>query len=69
MESLGNVVEPASSFCDHEHRQDAERFFGPRMEKVFGGPRDLALALEAIDLCIAQKKAFEPEIRAFLKKS
>ncbi|HKQ20249.1 MAG TPA: M1 family metallopeptidase, partial [Candidatus Eisenbacteria bacterium] len=35
-----------SSFCDAEHRKDAEAFFGPRAEKIDGGPQALRRSLE-----------------------
>jgi len=56
-----------ASFCDPEHRRDVEAFFKERAAKLPGGPRNLAQALEAIDLCAASRAAQEPSVREFLK--
>ena len=37
------------------------------MAKVEGGPRNLAQALERVDLCLAFKEAQQASINAFLK--
>jgi aminopeptidase N len=58
----------ARSFCDAEHRKEAEAFFSPRTSKAPGGPRILSQVLEQIDLCIARKKIQEKDIADFLRK-
>ena len=70
----GSVFEPASflpfvgaGFCDESHREEVERFFAPRVKDAAGGPRNLAQALEHIDLCIAQRRVHEPSVAAFLR--
>ncbi|HKD18066.1 MAG TPA: ERAP1-like C-terminal domain-containing protein [Thermoanaerobaculia bacterium] len=55
------------SFCDPEHRREVADFFQERASKLPGGPRNLAQALEGIDLCIASRAAQEPGVREFLK--
>jgi alanyl aminopeptidase len=58
----------ARSFCDAEHRADAEAFFKERAAKINGGPQALARTLESMDECIAQRARNAPEIATFLKK-
>ena len=43
-------------------------FFQGRIEKLPGGPRNLAQTLETIDLCIASRTVQEPSVREFLSK-
>jgi alanyl aminopeptidase len=56
----------AGEFCTAAARADMAAFFAPRMAKVEGGPRNLAQALERVDLCLAFKQAQQASIRAFL---
>ena len=45
----------ARTSATREHRRDVAEFFQERASKIPGGPRNLAQALEAIDLCIASR--------------
>jgi aminopeptidase N len=72
----GSVFDVASflpfvgaGFCDAQRRQDVEAFFAPRVQQAAGGPRNLAQALESIDLCIAQRHVQETSVSAFLSSS
>jgi alanyl aminopeptidase len=56
------------ALCDDDRKAEAEKFFRPKIEKLDGGPRILAQALEQLSLCSAQKKARTPGVVAFLKK-
>jgi cytosol alanyl aminopeptidase len=57
----------ASAFgCSESDRREVEQFFATRMQKVQGGPRSLANALETIQLCAAGKPAAEQSLRIFL---
>jgi aminopeptidase N len=56
-----------ANFCDEAHRKDAKEFFGPRAEKIDGGPRALERALERVDLCIAAQARNRAGVEAFLK--
>ena len=47
-------------------KPEVEAFLKPRIEKLDGGPRALAQALEALSLCAASRKAQTPGIEAFL---
>jgi alanyl aminopeptidase len=56
------------ALCDDARRAEAEKFFRPRIEKLDGGPRVLAQALEQLSLCSAAKKAQTPGVVAYLKR-
>jgi alanyl aminopeptidase len=43
-----------ASFCSEEAAAEVEAFFGPRIEALPGGPRNMRGALEAIRLCVAR---------------
>lgn len=47
----------ASSFCSESAVDEVSDFFGPKVESLSGGPRNLAGALESIALCTARVKA------------
>ena len=67
-EIVGSAPEIALGLCDPGARRDVETFFQGRIEKLPGGPRNLAQTLETIDLCIASRTAQEPSVREFLAK-
>jgi cytosol alanyl aminopeptidase len=54
--------------CSVEAQQNAKEFFSTRMEKVQGGPRALANALESMRLCTAQRAQAEESIRGFFNE-
>jgi cytosol alanyl aminopeptidase len=56
------------ALCDDARKAEAEAFFRPRIEKLDGGPRILAQALEQLSLCAAAKQAQTPGVVAYLKK-
>ena len=55
----------ASQSCSADERAEAERVFGPRVKSVLGGPRRFALALENLDLCVAERAREVPELERF----
>jgi cytosol alanyl aminopeptidase len=57
-----------SSYCDRGHRAELEKLFAPRVDKIEGGPRSLAGALEEMSLCAARREANEPGARAFFAR-
>ena len=65
-EATGVLPYYAAGFCAAAPRRDIAAFFAGRIEKLPGGPRILAQALESIDLCIAARDAQEPGVGAFL---
>jgi len=56
------------SLCDDSRKAEIDAFFRPRIEKLDGGPRVMAQALEALSLCSAARKAQTPGVVAFLKR-
>jgi alanyl aminopeptidase len=54
--------------CDTDRKAELEAFLKPRIEKLDGGPKALAQALEQLSLCSAGRKAQTPGVVAFLKK-
>ncbi len=56
----------AAAGCSDQAEAEAKAFFEPRMQKVVGGQRALANALEQIHLCAAEKPAAMEEIAKFL---
>jgi alanyl aminopeptidase len=67
-ETTGGITYVASGFCDAAQEKDAKSFLGGRVEKLPGGPRNLAQTLEGIQLCIASRAVQEPGVREFLAK-
>ena len=54
-----------SESCSTDERAEAERVFGPRAKSVLGGPRRFSLALEKLDLCVAERTRDVPELERF----
>jgi len=63
---LGASPWHAASFCSRDAAAEVERFFGPRVAELSGGPRNLAGAVEAILLCAEKASVYAPAVeRAF----
>ncbi|HEX2677441.1 MAG TPA: M1 family metallopeptidase, partial [Polyangiales bacterium] len=60
----GHTPGLAASFCREDMIGRAQTFFGPRVEKLSGGPRSLADAIESLEICVAQVKAHGPGVQA-----
>jgi alanyl aminopeptidase len=58
-----------ASFCDSARAEEVKALFEPRIAKVEGGPRNLAAALEHIELCAARRAAHIDGVRAFYSKA
>ncbi|CAN5866021.1 M1 family metallopeptidase [soil metagenome] len=58
----------ALPLCDDKYKPEIEAFLKPRIEKLDGGPRTLAQAMEGLSLCAASRKAQSPAVEAFLAK-
>ena len=58
----GDMVALPRQFCSAARKAEVQAFFGPKVDDLQGGPRDLALALEQIDLCAAMKARHGPAI-------
>jgi alanyl aminopeptidase len=56
------LPQTAGFACSAEEAREVQEFFGPKMVKVNGGPRNLAQLLESIKLCEARKTTQQPEL-------
>jgi len=54
--------------CDRDHAADAEQLFRPRIAKLAGGARNLALALETTRLCAARIEMQSASLEAYLER-
>ncbi len=54
--------------CDEEAARELESFFGPRVESLPGGPRNLASAVESVRLCAARRDAQRASVHAWLDR-
>jgi alanyl aminopeptidase len=63
--NAGELPLLASSFCDAARADEVEAFFRPRIQGLLGGPRNLASAVEAINLCAARVEAQRASAHAF----
>ncbi len=55
----------AAGFCDEDRAREVERFFRGRIQRLVGGPRNLASSLEQIRLCAALVEAQSASAEAF----
>jgi alanyl aminopeptidase len=55
------------AFCDDAHAEEAQSVFGSRVDRIDGGQRTLAMAVEEVHLCAARRKAQESSERAFFR--
>jgi alanyl aminopeptidase len=67
-DSGARLVWLSDSFCDARSRDDVKAFFDGRSTKYLGGPRNFALAMESIDLCIAWRARQRDSAIAFFEK-
>ncbi|MCP4499317.1 MAG: M1 family metallopeptidase [Deltaproteobacteria bacterium] len=56
-----------AGFCNKEQHAKVNAFFEPRLADLMGAPRNLAGALEAIELCEAQVHLHQASSNAFFK--
>ena len=64
--SWGQITFVGSAFCDSAKRAEIETFFAERISNMTGGPRNLAKALERIDLCVAKVERHRADMDAWL---
>jgi len=62
----GGQIPAMFAVCDPQRAQDVRAFFTPRVDKLTGGPRNLAQALEAADQCTARVAAQRDSVLAYL---
>ena len=58
----------ASGICEEKARDAAKAFFDGRSTKYLGGPRNFAIAMEGIDLCLAWRARHRTSAIAFFEK-
>jgi len=63
----GYLPQTASFACSADEAAQVQEFFGPRMAKVNGGPRNLAQTIENIKLCEQRKKVQQPDLIQFFE--
>jgi alanyl aminopeptidase len=61
----GGLPGLAVPFCSLKMAERARAFFAPRIEQLAGGPRSLAAAIEALQLCAAQAELQRASAQAF----
>jgi alanyl aminopeptidase len=59
------VIGAAAGFCSEDMARDVEEFFAPRASQLPGGPRELAMTLESIRLCVALEQAQGEKARSY----
>jgi alanyl aminopeptidase len=64
--SWGQIAFVGRAFCDNGKRAEVETFFAERIDSLTGGPRNLAQALERVDLCIAKVERHRADMDAWL---
>lgn len=67
-ELMGGAPGITSGFCDDGHARAVEQFFHDRLPKLPGGPRNLARAIERIQLCGAFVGAQQASVTKFLQQ-
>ena len=55
------------SMCDPRRIDEVRSFFAPRIDKLTGGPRNLALSLEGAQQCLARTAAQRESVQHYLK--
>jgi alanyl aminopeptidase len=60
------LVYIGAGYCDEAHRAELRSFFGPRYEKVSGGPNNLAKAEDLIGICMGRKARQGKGVEEFL---
>ncbi len=66
-DELGRLIGQTGNRCNEIDLAQVETFLTPRVDKIEGGPRALARALESIRLCIKAQEVHAPSVKAFLR--
>ena len=62
------IVRISGFYCDDVHRQELDTIFRPKLADLPGGEKELNEAIEAMDLCIAKRKAVAADVATFLSR-
>jgi alanyl aminopeptidase len=65
---VGAALPLVGKLCDDAQKADLLAAFKPSATKLPGGPHLLDQAVEAIDLCIAERKVVRPSVETFLAR-
>jgi alanyl aminopeptidase len=63
----GGQIPSMISMCDARRIEAVRAFFAPRIDKLTGGPRNLALALEGAQQCAARAAAQRDSVQGYLR--
>ncbi len=64
----GRVSQYAGYLCNEDGRLEVEAFFSNKIEDLQGGPRALANTLETIQLCVARKEHYGPQLVSWTRR-
>jgi alanyl aminopeptidase len=64
----GRLPHLASELCDTSKIPEVKALFEPRLAKLVGAPRNLAAAIERIEICHAVRLAQTPKVAGFFKR-
>ncbi|HEX4420833.1 MAG TPA: M1 family metallopeptidase [Kofleriaceae bacterium] len=64
---FGGFIPSSIALCDPQHAAEVRAFFTPRVDKLTGGPRNLAQALERADQCAARVAAQHDAVARYLR--
>ncbi|MCA9601394.1 MAG: M1 family metallopeptidase [Polyangiales bacterium] len=64
-DAAGGAPRYTASYCSIDLAEEVERFFGPKVADLLGGPRTLAIASEKIRLCAALVEKQAPGVEAY----
>jgi cytosol alanyl aminopeptidase len=65
-ETLARMPRWGRELCTREERAGLQSFYTERVAKYPGGSRNLAQALETVDICVANRKVQEARLKRFL---
>jgi alanyl aminopeptidase len=66
-QSRASIPYYGSGFCSLDKARELEAFFRPRIDGLEGAPRNLAQAVESVELCAAYAQEQQPAVERFLR--
>lgn len=64
---FGGRIPPMLSMCDRQRVSEVRAFFAPRIDKLTGGPRNLAQALESAEQCAMRAEAQRASVDGYIR--